>query len=269
MSKLSILKENTEAIVRQAALLMQGAFTTTEKNTAVDIVTSADIAIQNFLQARLCALLPGSDFFGEEAPAGTSFGRYLWVVDPIDGTANFSRGIGEYCISVALLENNTPVIGIVYKPQGDILYSAVAGEGAARNGMPIHVSDTPFSGGIFCTAMSLYRKEYAADCIKVIAEAYGQCNDVRRFGSCALELCYLAEGICDLYFEFRVFPWDFAAAALILQEAGGVIRGQNEQPLPYDRTTPVIAANTADNFAKLNSIIQKHIPTFPYKEILR
>lgn len=269
MKHLSVLKDQTEAIVRQAALLTQGAFTTTEKNTVVNIVTSADIAIQEFLQARLCALLPGSDFFGEEEPTGKTFGEYMWVVDPIDGTANFSRGIGEYAISVALLRNDTPVLGIVYKPQGDILYSAVKNGGAQRNGVPIHVSDATFAEGIFCTAMSLYRKEYANDCMKVIADAYAQCNDVRRFGSCALELCYLAEGICDLYFEFRVFPWDHAAAALILQEAGGIIRGQNAQPLPFDRTTPVIAANSEENFNKLNSIVQKHIPKFPYKEILR
>lgn len=269
MINLSVLKEQTEAIVKQAALFMQGAFTTTEKNTVVNIVTSADIAIQEFLQEHLCALLPDSDFFGEEAPAGKSFGKYLWIVDPIDGTANFSRGIGEYAISVALLQDEIPILGIVYKPQGDILYSAVKGCGAQRNGLPIRVSDTPFAGGIFCTAMSLYRKEFADDCMKVIADTYAQCNDVRRFGSCALELCYLAEGVCDLYFEFRVFPWDHAAAALILQEAGGVIRGQNGQPLPFDRTTPVIAANSEENYAKLNTIVQKHIPKFPYKEILR
>lgn len=122
---------------------------------------------------------------------------------------------------------------------------------------------------MLCTAFSLYRKEYAKACIDVVSEAYAQCADFRRFGVCSLELCYLAEGVCDLYFEFRLFPWDYAAASLILTEAGGIVTGLDGQSPRLDRTTPIIAANTRENHERLLKIAQKHIAIVPYKEILR
>ena len=100
-------------------------------------------------------------------------------------------------------------------------------------------------------------------------EAYGQCADVRRFGAAALELCYLAEGICDLYFEIRVFPWDYAAALLILQEAGGMAGGLAGEALGFDRATALVAANTRGNYEKLLSIVGKHIKELPYNEVFR
>lgn len=267
--QLSSLREKTEALVRQAAEITHNAFQITEKDSPVNIVTSADIAVQAFLQEKLCALLPDSALFGEEGCAGNTNAEYRWIVDPIDGTANFSRGIGEYAISVGLKHRGDILIGVVYNPVQDKLYSAQRGSGAYCNGVPIHVSDTTFEKGLLCTALSLYRKEYAKKCMDVIMDAYSQCNDVRRFGSCALELCYLAEGKCDLYFEFRVFPWDYAGAHLILKEAGGSIGGLTGEPLTFDRATPVIAANTPDNFSTLLSIAQKHIPEIPYCEVFQ
>ena len=102
----------------------------------------------------------------------------------------------------------------------------------------------------------------------VMEEVYAQCNDFRRFGVCSLELCYLAQGKCDLYFEIRLFPWDYAAAGLILQEAGGVITGLNGESAPLDRTSPIIAANSPENHGKLLKSVQKHFPKVPYEEIL-
>lgn len=258
-----------QTALRQAAEYMNEAFTTEEKGSASNIVTSADLAVQAHLEKALCALLPGSAVFGEEGSSQSAAGEYLWVVDPIDGTANFSRGIPECAISVGLLHKNKAVLGAVYNPGRDRMFSGVRGAGAWCNGVPIHASQRPFREGLLCTAMSLYKKEYAPQCMAVIGEAYEKCNDIRRFGSCALELCYLACGECDLYFEFRVFPWDYAGASLILEEAGGIIRGLNGQALTYDRATPVVAANTKDNFETLDSIVQKHIPQIPYEEVLR
>lgn len=263
------LLPRVEAAVRKAAEVTAIQFTSVEKESVCNIVTSADIAVQQYLQEALCSLLPGSGFFGEEGNSAGANAEYLWVVDPIDGTMNFSRGIGEFCISLALLQNNEAVLGLVYQPSKDKLYSALRGMGAQCNGKPIRVSQATFAEGLFCTAMSLYRKEYAPACMAVIAEAYEQCNDVRRFGSCALELCYLAEGVCDLFFEFRVFPWDYAGAWLILREAGGCICGENGKELTFDRSTPIIAANSQENLQQLLQIVRKHIPKFPYKEVFR
>lgn len=266
---LSLLKERVVAIVYQAAQITREAFTVCDKDAPSNIVTSADVAVQTFLERELCALLPGSAFFGEEGDAANASGSCLWIVDPIDGTTNFARGIHEYAVSVALLDGDAIVLGVVYNPALNRLYTAVKGEGAFCNGKPLRVSSAPFSRGILCTALSLYRKEYAQACMDIVSDVYAQCGDFRRFGTCALELCYLAEGVCDLYFEFRLFPWDFAAASLILTEAGGMISGLGGSPLPFDRTTPVIAANSPENFEKLCSLVQKHISGISYTEILR
>lgn len=263
------LRQDVIAAVKEAAAIVDETFTVTQKDTPANLVTSADIRVQAFLEERLCRLLPGSAFFAEEETAASAVGEYLWVVDPIDGTTNFARSIPQFAISVALLHNERPVMGVVYNPRSDTVYHAVAGDGAMRDGTPIHVSDVPFSRGLFCTAMSLYNKDYAPLCMEVIMEVYGQCADVRRFGAAALELCYLAEGICDLYFEIRVFPWDYAAALLILQEAGGVITGLAGEPLGFDRATVAVAANTRENHERLLAVVRKHIKELPYNEVFR
>ena len=266
---LTELLERVCSIVRDAARITTDPFTVSDKEDAANIVTSADIAVQEYLRKELCTLVPGSVFFGEEGDADGTSGEYLWIVDPIDGTTNFAHGIAEYAVSVALAQREELILGVVYNPARNLLYCAAAGHGAQCNGKPLRVSSLPFNRGVLCTAFSLYRKEYTQACIDVVAEVYDQCADFRRFGVCALELCYLAEGICDLYFEFRLSPWDYAAGSLILREAGGFITGLDGQLLPLDRNSPIIAANTQENHEKLLGIAQKHIPGIPYTEILR
>jgi myo-inositol-1(or 4)-monophosphatase len=114
--------------------------------------------------------------------------------------------------------------------------------------------------------MSLYKKEHAKVCSDIIFDAYLRCNDVRRFGSCAIELCYLAAGMCELYFEIRVFPWDFGAALLILREAGGVARGLQDSELSYTRPTVVIGANNEENYRILSDIVNSHLQNTPYED---
>ena len=112
--------------------------------------------------------------------------------------------------------------------------------------------------------MSIYKKEYADVCNSIILETYKQCNDFRRFGSAALELCYLASGKCDLYFEIRVFAWDCAAGAYILRKAGGIVKTYNDEDLTYTKVPfVVIGANTEDNYKKLSEIVHKHVKKKP------
>ena len=112
--------------------------------------------------------------------------------------------------------------------------------------------------------MSLYKKDLAPICSEIISEAYARCSDVRRYGTCALELCYLAEGKADLFFEMRVFPWDYAGAYLVLKEAGGVLRGFDGEVLTFDKATPLIGANNAENYEELNRIVMRHMEKVPY-----
>ncbi len=265
MGEYAKLRKQTERIVQRAVKLARGArFEVMEKGDAANIVTTSDLFVQSYLCKRLGALLPEAGFYCEEENLKDTESEYIWVIDPIDGTMNYSRGIGECAISVALLRNQRPVLGVVHNLFRRDLFSASVGDGARRNGKPISVSDKPFERSLLFTALSLYKKELAPICSDIINEAYLACSDIRRFGSCAIELCYLAAGEADLYFEVRVFPWDFAAAAFILSEAGGVLRGFDGKTPGYDRPTPIVAANTPENYERLSEIVMRHMPTMPY-----
>ncbi|MBR6606564.1 MAG: hypothetical protein IKK92_12000 [Prevotella sp.] len=340
------IKDRLIEIVREAARLMEGAsFEITSKEGYANIVTSTDVAVQEYLCTNLKELLPGSGFLCEEddieevdelttlqgvqecrstgvqtLPSEATNAsqphnlttsqpeQYTWIIDPIDGTANFARGIDqcaicvglgvqeakefssgvqEYrsvgvqtspsCSSNSLTETNnlsttsnsdfpsfggvrggfpaTIILGIVYIPRTNELFYAERGKGAFRNGKQIHVSDRPFANGILCTALPVYHKEYAPLCSKIILEAFTQCNDIRRFGACAPELCYLAMGRCEMYFEYLLSPWDFAAASLILTEAGGVIADLNGNAPTYLHPSGIVAANNKENLDRMLFIL--------------
>lgn len=256
-------------IVEDAKKIVAKPFEVEQKDGFANIVTSADEQVQQFLTEKLQKLIEGSAVLGEESTHESVFGaKYCWIIDPIDGTSNFARGLNQSAISVALKEDDEIVLGVVYNPFTEDLFCAEKGKGAYLNGKKISVSARPFADGLLCTAMSLYKKEYAPTCFEVIEDAYYKCNDIRRFGSCALELCYLAAGMCDLYFEIRVFPWDFAAAQLILKEAGGVITTLNDEEVYFDKPILLIAANSKQNHKTLSEIVSKHIKRIPYKEEL-
>lgn len=257
--------EQVVAIVREAASLMvRDGFEIQEKGAPENIVTSSDVAVQHFLTRRLEALLPGSGFLCEEEDYADTSHRQVWIIDPIDGTTNYARGIGFCCISVALTEDGKPVLGVVYSPWRNELYCAQAGKGAFCNGQPIHVSGRSFENGLLFTAMSTYRKDLARTCSDIIYDLYQECNDLRRTGSAAMELCLMATGKVELYFEIRLYPWDYAAAALILQEAGGTICGFDGSFPPLNRTSPVIAANTAENCRRILDVVHRHLTEIPY-----
>lgn len=256
--------EKIVEIVKEAANLVRDTqFEVNEKSSNVNIVTSSDLLVQRYLHEQLSKILPDGAFYCEEEDLQEAGKEFVWVIDPIDGTMNYARGIPESAISVALLQKNTPILGVVCNILTGDVYTATAGEGAKKNGKAIFVSDRAFPDALFCTAMSTYRKEMAGVCNDIIMDAYMQCNDVRRFGAAALELCYLAEGRCELYFEIRIYPWDYAAAGLILKEAGGVVSGFDGTQIPYNRPSTIIGANSVESHKKLCEIVWKHLEKDP------
>ena len=201
--------EDIISIAEEASPRMsREGFSIQEKGSVENIVTTSDIAVQDFLTERLSKLIPGSGFLCEEEDLADLNHEYVWIIDPIDGTANYARGNENCCISIALVKDWIPVAGVVYSPWRGELYSAQAGKGAFCNGRPIHVSGRPFKEGILFTAMSTYRKEFAKTCSDIIYDIYMDSNDFRRTGSAAVELCLLAAGKAELYFEMRLMPWD-------------------------------------------------------------
>ncbi|MBR2451696.1 MAG: inositol monophosphatase [Rikenellaceae bacterium] len=250
-----------ENIVRQVASVIETQpINIIQKEGFSNIVTNLDLRIQQLLIENLSHLITDCGFLCEESDfIDTQNKEFVWIIDPIDGTMNFSRGIPNFCISVALMQNKEILLGVVYNPTTKEMFSATRGGGAHLNNKIIKVSERNYEDGILCTAMSLYKKQYAKICSDIILDAYLECNDIRRFGSCALELCYLAMGVCELFFEFRVMPWDYAAGYLILSEAGGILSGYNNQNLNIDKPTLLIGANNITNHQKLITFVNKYI----------
>jgi len=247
--------EALKDIVRQASsLMLKDDFDINQKDGYANIVTSSDVAVQDFLKEKLALLLPDSGFLCEEEDMHDLNHPYTWIIDPIDGTANYSRGIRECAICVGLKHDAVMEMAVVFLPRTNELFHAVRGQGAFLNDRPIHVSNRPFANSILCTALSVYHKEYTDICSQIIVEAFKQCNDIRRFGAAAPELCYLAMGRCELYFEYILSPWDYAAASLILEEAGGCLSDLTGHPLPLTLPTGVLAANSRENLGRLLKI---------------
>ena len=257
--------EQLKTIIREASRLMhQEADDISQKGNASNYVTASDLTIQKYLTDELLNLLPGSSVIGEEGDADIRRTEYTWVIDPIDGTSNYIRNMGLSTISVGLLKNGNPDIGIIYNPYRDEMFHAQIGKGAYLNDQPIHVSDRDFFHSHLCSAMSLYDKRFAAPCFRVIEQVYSKADDLRRLGSAALELAYLAAGRVELYFEIRVFPWDAAGAIPIILEAGGYVEYLYFDSLPLDRPFGIIAANSSENFSELGNIVHRELPSLPY-----
>lgn len=247
-------------IVREASKLMvSGGFEVSQKEGFANIVTSSDIAVQEFLCKKLSEALPGCGFICEEEDINDTSHEDTFIIDPIDGTANYSRGIDQCAICVGLRHNDHMEMSVVYLPRTEELFCAEHGKGAFRNGRQIHVSNRPFADSVLCTAMCVYHKENAKVCSDIIYDAYMQCNDVRRFGAAAPELCYIAMGRCELYFEYMLSPWDYAAASLILTEAGGHISDLHGNPVTCITPTGVLVGNTKENLETLVGITEKYL----------
>ncbi len=245
-------------IVRSASsLMLTDTFEISQKEGFANIVTSSDVAVQDFLKQQLATLIPDSGFLCEEEDMHDLTHPYTWIIDPIDGTANYARGIRECAICVGLKHGDEMEKAVVFLPRTGELFHAERGRGAFLNGKPIHVSNRPFQNAVMCTALSVYHKENTEVCSRIICETFLQCNDIRRFGAAAPELCYLAMGRCELYFEYILSPWDFAAASLILQEAGGCLSTLSGEPLPLTQPSGVFAANSPESLQRLVDISAK------------
>lgn len=254
-----ILQQTKDIVLEASKLMLTDTFEIEEKGDIANIVTSSDIAVQEYLCQHLASVILGCGFLCEENDISDLSHEYTWVIDPIDGTCNYARGIDQCAISVALRHSSEIVMGVVYLPRTGELFHAVKGQGAYRNGKAIHVSGHSFENSLMCTALAVYYKKHAQLCSDIILDVYQHINDIRRFGAAAPELCYLAMGRCELYFEYRLSAWDYAASLLILTEAGGFITDLHGNPIDGITHTGVLAANSQHNLTQLQEIVEKHL----------
>jgi myo-inositol-1(or 4)-monophosphatase len=224
-----------ERIAREAAALAarrraEGVVVADRKSSIADVVTAADREVEALIRTRIAEARPEDAFFGEESGTGTGTSGTTWVVDPIDGTVNYLYGSPEYGVSIGVVRGEAdpaswePVAGVVVAPATGVVHRAVAGGGAVRDGVPLHVS-TPNSLAETLVATGFgYTADRRREQVAVLAGLIGEVRDIRRGGAASLDCCAVGAGTVDAYYERGINPWDMAAGSIIAREAGADVR---------------------------------------------
>jgi len=211
----------------------------------IDLVTEADIASETAIVASLNENAPGIEIMAEESYDGQADTRKgkLWVIDPLDGTTNFAHGVPIFAVSIGLLENGQPMLGIIYCPMQDELFCASLGGGAWLNGRPIKVTGTEFLlQSLVATGFPYDIHKHLSRIVSHIKTVLPKVRDIRRCGAAAVDLAYVSCGRLDAFWELDLKPWDTAAGCLLVKEAGGRVSdfsGRNFSPFK----TEILASN--------------------------
>ena len=241
-----MLNKITE-IVKEAGKIVLSAHnqenTVTVKEGKKNFVTKYDVAVQEFLFNKLGEAFPEAEFVGEEGENDFESKALRFIIDPIDGTTNFMQDYRCSCISVALCKENDVIAGVVYNPYTDELFSAEKGKGANLNGNRIKVSDRPLSDGLALFGTSPYHPENTDETFALLRKVFDFSRDIRRSGSAAYDICTVACGRCEVFFEKGLQPWDIAAGTLILKEAGGVALNYQGREISFSAPNDVVFAN--------------------------
>ena len=243
----SLLQEIIEATHKCGQIILnadRSQIGISDKAGKANFVTAYDKKVQVEIQKELKKILPEAEFLGEEDDCQVDEkAEYIFIVDPIDGTTNFIKDYHMSCISVGLLKDGKRYLGVVYNPYLNETFTAIKGHGAYLNGEKIKVSSEDMDNGILLFGSSPYNTELARASFDLAFDYFTKCLDIRRSGSAALDLCSIASGRAEIYFEMILSPWDFAAGALIVEEAGGVVTTLDGNELPCLVKTSIIAKN--------------------------
>lgn len=210
------------------------------KTSATDPVSDADREAERAIRELLVAERPEDGLLGEEGSRAAGDSGRRWVIDPLDGTVNFLYGIPQWCVSVALEDSSGALLGAILDPLHDELFTAVRAGGAFVNGGPIRVNPTEaLERALVATGFS-YQAEHRAEQASVVSRLLPRVRDIRRAGSAALDLCWVACGRVDGFYERGVKPWDWAAGRLLVEEAGGVVRELSGEPFGLVAAGPAL-----------------------------
>lgn len=241
----TMLTEIALAVTETSRILLEAehiAELTRAKSGHANFVTEYDTKVQQELFARLREIVPEAAFMGEEEDAGSFSDKgFLFIIDPIDGTTNFIKSYSASSISVGLFKDGEPFLSVVYNPYRRELFTAERGKGAYLNGEPIHVSPEPLSNGLLLFGTSPYDKELWKPAFELAWRYFTRALDLRRSGSAAIDLCNIACGRAELFFELKLSPWDYAAASLIVTEAGGHICGTDKNTPQFAKPQGIVA----------------------------
>ena len=257
MDDLDIAREAARTGARIVAQAFATGVTASYKSRH-DPVTEVDRASEAAVTGVIRERCPNDGILAEEGTGDARTGR-RWIIDPLDGTVNFIHGIPQVSVSVALWEDDRPLLGVVLDPLRDEEFAAATGKGATLNGTPITISPTEDLGrAVVATGFPYDHSAHAAAYVASVQVMLERVNGIRRLGSAALDLAWLAAGRYDAYWEMQVAPWDMAAGAVIVAEAGGKVTGvDGSRRLP--ESGPILASN-GHLHADLVALLSPHIP---------
>ncbi|MFO7543931.1 MAG: inositol monophosphatase family protein [Trueperaceae bacterium] len=223
------------------------------KSSDIDPVTRVDLLCEARIREVILDAHPDHVVLGEEQ-GQRGRGGYRWVVDPLDGTVNYAHGFPFYCVSIALEIDGELAVGVVYDGEHDELFTAVRGEGAHLSGRPIAVShETVMKRALLGTGFAYTGPDIRRN-LEVFARTLPEVQSIRRPGAAALDVCYVACGRLDGFWELSLQPWDVAAAVLIVREAGGTVTGVGGAP--YRLHDPVLVASNGHLHTRLLDVLQ-------------
>lgn len=251
---MDLLKLASDVAIEAGALLSKrpSTFEISTKSSAIDIATQMDDAAEKLIVERILAARPRDGIVAEEGAELASSSGITWVIDPLDGTVNYLYGLPGWCVSIAAKDESGASIGVVHAPSLGMTWQARRGEGASLNGKAIRVSEvSKLESALLATGFS-YSRSVRIGQAEAIKRLIPICRDIRRLGAAAADLCHLASGAVDGYFEVGLKEWDLAAGALIATEAGAVVTGGESSE------SMVIAANPALHTILLDFLNQEH-----------
>jgi myo-inositol-1(or 4)-monophosphatase len=227
--ELQALCAETCRIARAAGLFIREAKGTIRQSQIEtkglnDFVTRVDKESEEMIVFALKQVLPEADFLAEEQSALRTGAEYTWVIDPLDGTTNFIHGLPCFCVSIGLIKNDVPVLGVIYEVNQDECFYAWQGGGAFLNGESIScTSRNKLADSLLVTGFPYYDYSKIDEYLALFKHLMKNSRGMRRLGSAAADLAYVAAGRCDAFYEYSLKPWDVAAGAVIVREAGGLV----------------------------------------------
>lgn len=245
---LSLFKERLLTVITEAGVIVKngfyGSFAIDHKDGVNNLVTDIDKAAETFIVTALKQYFPDHGFIGEEFGNENSEASYKWIIDPIDGTVNFAHKVPLCCISIALTFHEEVVLGAVYNPMMNELFFAEKGKGATLNNQVIRVSNKQdINKAFLVTGFPYHFPQTKIHPLDIFTKVVAKGLPVRRLGSAALDLCWVACGRFDAFWEYNLQAWDIAAGYLIVSEAGGKVTNFKDEPYTiWDKET--LASNT-------------------------
>ena len=240
------LKECAIEIAREAGIFLKDKLNsvhTIDYKGEINLVTEVDKISEEMITSKINALFPDHDILAEEFTDIDRGSDFRWIIDPLDGTTNYAHGYPYFCVSIALERLNTMTVGIVYDPMLDEMFVAEKGKGAFLNDREIHVSNTRgIIKSLLATGFPYDIREDSHNNLNYFNEMILKAQAIRRAGSAALDLVYVAAGRFDGFWELKLNPWDIAAGWLLVEEAGGIVTdmGGNDY---YLESPSILASN--------------------------